>query len=216
MSRFNVPIYRISVVSIPPIKPLQYPTRKDWSHFSQSLGNPVDSPIIDEKGDTILTYLDGSPCPNKPGNKLSTVLRFVCDVAAGKGHPAFKEISNDCSYHFEWRTSYACENLEAQLETTSSNCSIYTKLQMLNLTLLSKAGGHRAWSSTSNKNYSINLCGSIDTCEGAAVCEQVEEAWVSYGQIANVEFDFSDNYTKMYYSNGAMCDAAGKSKYHVE
>lgn len=56
-----------------------------------------------------ISFGDGDPCPYQPSRKTMASIKFVCDKDGDFGRPVLRrDISDDCSVHFEWHTNVAC------------------------------------------------------------------------------------------------------------
>ncbi|XP_050573369.1 cation-independent mannose-6-phosphate receptor isoform X1 [Bombus affinis] len=163
-----------------------------------SLGFPEENPILYKNHETVLRYVDGSPCPENPKRLISSNFTFPC-YNNGKGFPEFKRYE-DCTYIFEWKTSITCG---AAMGNWTSPCIIHDQLlsSECNLSLLHKNEKVYYVENKQGKKYSISICGGEKSCNGSAVCEGNN----GYGTLANVIFDYGRDVIKLQYSNGSKC-----------
>ncbi|XP_047343685.1 cation-independent mannose-6-phosphate receptor isoform X1 [Vespa velutina] len=161
-----------------------------------NLGFPKEAPQIN-KDQITLRYLEGSACPERMDTKISSVLVFVCDDR-NEGLPEFKEYNN-CTYTFEWKTNIACG---AIMGNWIPPCIIKDRflLNQFDLSLLYKKQPIH-YVQSKEKNYSINICGAQENCNGFAVCQGSN----NYGSLSNVIFDYNRNSIKLEYFNGSKC-----------
>lgn len=63
----------------------------------------------------VIEYTDGSPCPDAPKLRKSTLMSLMCDREMfQKASISFVGQANDCAYFFEVRTASACPTFKAQ------------------------------------------------------------------------------------------------------
>lgn len=63
----------------------------------------------------VIEYTDGSPCPDAPKHRKSTLMSLMCDREMfQKASISFVGQANDCAYFFEVRTASACPTFKAQ------------------------------------------------------------------------------------------------------
>ncbi|XP_043511603.1 cation-independent mannose-6-phosphate receptor isoform X1 [Frieseomelitta varia] len=162
-----------------------------------SLGFPKESPVLNKNHETVLRYVDGSPCPENPKKSISSNFTFPC-YNNDKGFPEFKKYE-DCTYIFEWKTSITCG---ATMGNWTSPCIIKDQLlsHECNLSLLHKNEKIYYVKNKQGKEYSISICGE-KSCNGSSVCQGNN----GYGSLTNVIFDYGRNVIKLQYSNGSKC-----------
>lgn len=65
----------------------------------------------------MLEYENGSPCPDAPNLRKSTLMSLMCDHEQfSKPSVSFVGQMNDCSYFFEVRTAAACATINKAQE----------------------------------------------------------------------------------------------------
>lgn len=63
----------------------------------------------------VIEYTDGSPCPEAPKLRKSTLMSLMCDRELfQKASISFVGQANECAYFFEVRTASACPTVKAQ------------------------------------------------------------------------------------------------------
>ena len=139
------------------------------------------APLIDENGQLYLNFSGGTACIwGGNGNNRSTRVDMQCprdqngDILPGVlGHPTFIEEDENCGYHFEWATSFACPVVPSH----QKDCKVvdliggdeydFTALQKPEESagytysvVIGKGGGGAP------QDLSFNICGNV-TCGGS-------------------------------------------------
>ncbi|XP_067947663.1 cation-independent mannose-6-phosphate receptor-like [Watersipora subatra] len=149
----------------------------------------------------------GETCRNN--FQRETIIRFYCSQDASIGEPVF-DFESNCSYHFNWTTSYACDqSLPCTYQPDSSNNS-----NIYDFSSLTKHDSSASWSTktdATNLAY-INVCHPVEGVDGcdptAAVCRKSvnSDKAVNLGQASTMEFGLSSGSTvSLTYSNGDPC-----------
>ncbi|XP_012260513.2 cation-independent mannose-6-phosphate receptor isoform X2 [Athalia rosae] len=165
-----------------------------------SLGFPDQNPVLDGDENVILNYYRGSPCPEHPEKNISSSFKFFCDYNGDEGLPQYKNYSN-CHYIFEWRTNIVCSTVMGEWVAP---CTIKdaSHPRELDLSLLYEKPIKPEVVSNKEKNWSINICGGKDHCNGSAICQGTN----GYGTDLNVRFNYRTNVISLKYSNGTKCN----------
>ena len=119
-----------------------------------------------------------------------------------QGKPVFKEITHDCQYMFEWRTSVVCDEHE-DLPDSGAVCQIMFEAAKTNVDLkpLYKAGGYDV--KFGNKAYKVNVCGSA--CNDSGVCTPSGESYGLFGK-SFLKWDYDS--LKLSYYEGDACQGS--------
>lgn len=129
-------------------------------------------------GDLTLIYPDGSRCST--GFQRMTIINFECNATAGNGQPVFTGES-DCTYYFDWQTSYACVEKEDLLCRVTDHKKRY---DLSPLTRFPESEGSQNWvavnakaAESDKKRIYMNVChkiiqdGVASSCpEDSAIC----------------------------------------------
>ncbi|XP_046409470.1 cation-independent mannose-6-phosphate receptor isoform X1 [Neodiprion fabricii] len=163
-----------------------------------SLGYPDETTILLDKQNVILNYSQGSPCPENPLKNLSSSFKFSCNYYGDHGSPEFENYSN-CHFSFTWKTNIVCATL---VGVWVPPCTVKdtTHANKVDLSLLYPKPVPRIVTGT-GKNYSINICGGKEHCNGSAICQGTN----GYGTIRSVMFDYNSKAIKLVYGNGSTC-----------
>jgi insulin-like growth factor 2 receptor len=135
----------------------------------KSLGLP-SGPQVDENGQLYLEYSGGDPCVwGGNGNNRSTRIDFHCptdetgNVLPGVlGKPTFIEEDENCGYHFEWSTSFACKIVPSR----QKDCKVTDLLGGSEYDFYplqhDEAGAYSAG------KFIFNVCGNVTCGDGVA------------------------------------------------
>ncbi|XP_068221483.1 cation-independent mannose-6-phosphate receptor isoform X2 [Palaemon carinicauda] len=167
-----------------------------------NLGHPMVTPINTNDEVVELMYSSGSVCQTNPGFPITTRISFICDEKVGMGTPVFKEITHDCQYIFEWKTSVVCNKSE-EIPDSGPVCQIMYKAAKTNVDLkpLQKSGGYEV--KHGNKLFKVNVCGPA--CSESSVCTTSNETYGSYKK-STLSWDFDK--LKLSYFGGDSCSGA--------
>lgn len=166
-------------------------------------------------GDLTLIYPGGNSCSS--GFCRMTIINFECNTTAGNGYPVFSgEV--DCTYYFNWQTSYACVQ-----ETKDLLCRVTDGKMHYDLSRLTRYTGpdkQQNWEAvdanvpeTDKKLYYVNVCNKIieqketGSCpEDAAVCAVGKGKWTSLGKfLSSPQKDLSGKDLRLIYTDGDEC-----------
>ncbi|KAK3516697.1 hypothetical protein QTP70_022183, partial [Hemibagrus guttatus] len=174
-------------------------------------------------GDLTLIYPGGNGCSS--GFRRMTIINFECSTTAGNGSPVFTgEV--DCTYYFNWETSYACVQ-----ETKDLLCRVTDGKKHYDLSRLTRYPGpddkQQNWEAvdanvpeTDKKLYYINVCNKIikqnetGSCpEDAAVCAVGKGKFTSLGKfLSSPQKDLSGKDLRLIYTDGDECRKNTKIK----
>eukprot|EP00062_Callorhinchus_milii_P000078 gi/632935035/ref/XP_007887464.1/ PREDICTED: cation-independent mannose-6-phosphate receptor [Callorhinchus milii] len=120
--------------------------------------------IIYEDGLIMINYTKGEKCHKI--YERSTAILFYCDHSQNPGEPKFLRETSDCTYLFEWHTSYVCPpftSIDCTLRDDDGNSYDLTPLSRYrdNWEILSIDNGQK---------YYINVCKSLVPQNGSWVC----------------------------------------------
>ncbi|XP_038659271.1 cation-independent mannose-6-phosphate receptor isoform X2 [Scyliorhinus canicula] len=167
-----------------------------------------------------LAYTNGSQYNNGQHTQRSTLITFLCDRDAGKGHPEFEE-EDEHTYNFKWYTQYACPEVPLECMVTNRVTN-----QQYDLSSLSKSedSDESNWfamdtSSSNHKKYYINVCRPLNPVKGcdryAAVCQMHYEREIDalYEKVSISNLGIAKNGPKLEkdgrivleYTNGSAC-----------
>ncbi|XP_062912676.1 cation-independent mannose-6-phosphate receptor [Mobula hypostoma] len=167
-----------------------------------------------EDGLIMINYTRGDICHRI--YQRSTAILFYCDHRQTPGKPVFLRETPDCTYLFEWRTSYACPPFQS-IECTArdSNGNSYD--------LSSLSQSHANWEIDQQANveqkYYINVCKSLVPQNGswecpfrAGVCLKDGSKYTSLGEVvAGPRWEDSGVLT-LQYENGDLCPDGIRNK----
>ncbi|XP_065337957.1 cation-independent mannose-6-phosphate receptor isoform X1 [Cloeon dipterum] len=130
-------------------------SNSNQSDLAQPLGLVEHPPRVTKDGDLILTYRDGSLCPDLI-NRRKIHINFKChDVERG---PEFLIASDDCVYSFMWLTPAACEPKPDQ----GDNCRVLDSRMLYSFDLRSIYNKmHDYEVQMESYSYRVNLCGPL-------------------------------------------------------
>lgn len=167
-----------------------------------SLGHPNIIPVSDNSQGAKIMYTHGAKCTTEPDYNFSSMIHFICDPEAGKGKPVFKEVTQDCQYQFEWRTSVACY-MTFKEEDSGPQCQIrYDKAKTnIDLKPLYRPEGYHV--QFGSKNFTVNVCGPA--CNNSGTCSSDGD---SYGLSNKSELDWEYKHLKLTYFGGSQCAEA--------
>ncbi|CAK6983216.1 cation-independent mannose-6-phosphate receptor, partial [Scomber scombrus] len=128
-------------------------------------------------GDLTLIYPDGTVCSS--GFQRMTIINFDCSKNAsngGRGSPVFAG-ETDCTYYFDWETSYACVKEKEDLLCRVKEGSKHYDLSPL--TRYPSSDGSRNWEAVDAdapesdlKRFYLNVCHKVIQTGGAAGCPE--------------------------------------------
>ncbi|XP_060722164.1 cation-independent mannose-6-phosphate receptor [Tachysurus vachellii] len=173
-------------------------------------------------GDLTLIYPGGNECSS--GFRRMTIINFECNEHAGKGFPEFTgEV--DCTYNFNWQTSYACVQKTKDLLCRVTDGKMHYDLSRL--TRYAGADKQQNWEAvdanvpeTDKKLYYINVCDKIikqeetGLCpEDAAVCAVGKGKFTSLGKfLSSPQKVLTGKDLRLIYTDGDECRKNTKIK----
>ncbi|XP_017311659.1 cation-independent mannose-6-phosphate receptor isoform X1 [Ictalurus punctatus] len=172
-------------------------------------------------GDLTLIYPGGNGCSS--GFRRMTIINFECNTTAGNGYPVFTGEA-DCTYYFNWQTSYACVK-----ETKELLCRVTDGKMHYDLSRLTRYaapdGKQQNWEAVAanvaesdKKLYYINVCnklisGNASCPEDAAVCAVGKGKSVSLGKfLSSPQKDLRGKDLRLIYADGDECRTNTKIK----
>uniref|UniRef100_A0A3Q1FE05 Insulin-like growth factor 2 receptor n=1 Tax=Acanthochromis polyacanthus TaxID=80966 RepID=A0A3Q1FE05_9TELE len=147
---------------------------KKSSEASKVAGRYHNQTLRYSDGDLTLIYPGGSKCSS--GFQRMTIINFECNETAsngGRGNPVFAG-ETDCTYYFNWETSFACVKEKEDLL-----CRVRDGNKHYDLSPLSRfpgSGDSDNWeavdakSAKSDSRYFLNVCHKVIQSGGAAGC----------------------------------------------
>eukprot|EP00042_Codosiga_hollandica_P059240 m.908301 g.908301 ORF g.908301 m.908301 type:complete len:2204 (+) comp60100_c0_seq3:1210-7821(+) len=182
---------------------------------SMDLGFPSSPTYNAPSGHLYLQYTNGTPC-HSGSFQRSTMIEFVCatdtsgkPVPGSLGTPKFLYEVENCTYAFQWVTSYACP---LQVVKGSGNCSVTNPEtgETINLWPLHNA---TQYVTTSQYSYQLALCTSLPanglcttTNATTSACQTSLSSNVSVPiGLLNRNLTFVDGVVKLQYTGGAPC-----------
>lgn len=152
---------------------------KDTGDMKKIAGRFQNQTLRYSDGDLTLIYPDGSRCST--GFQRMTIINFECSETAGNGQPVFTGES-DCTYYFDWQTSYACVKEKEDLLCRVTDHK--KRYDLSPLTRYPESEGSQNWEAvdakaaeSDKKRFYINVChkiiqeGEASSCpEDAAIC----------------------------------------------
>ncbi|KAB5540056.1 hypothetical protein PHYPO_G00096970 [Pangasianodon hypophthalmus] len=173
-------------------------------------------------GDLTLIYPGGNGCSS--GFRRMTIINFECNTTAGNGNPVFTgEV--DCTYYFNWQTSYACVKETKDLMCRVTDGKMHYDLSRL--TRYAASDAQQNWVAvdanvpeTGKKLYYVNVCNKIikenatASCpEDAAVCAVGKGKFRSLGKfLSSPQKDLMGKDLRLIYSDGDECRKNTKIK----
>ncbi|XP_049613817.1 cation-independent mannose-6-phosphate receptor isoform X2 [Syngnathus scovelli] len=170
-------------------------------------------------GDLTLIYPDGAKCST--GFQRMTIINFECNKNAtngGVGTPVFVG-ETDCTYYFNWQTSYACVKEKEDLLCRVDDGSKHYDLSPLTRLPGSESNGN--WevvdpesSESDLKRFYLNVChkvvqagGATGCPESAAICaEDKEQNMISLGSfLSPPRKTEKGNDIRLVYTDGDFC-----------
>ncbi|XP_030627174.1 cation-independent mannose-6-phosphate receptor [Chanos chanos] len=169
-------------------------------------------------GDLTLIYPGGDKCSS--GFQRMTIINFECNQTAGNGHPVFAGES-DCTYYFDWQTSYACvkekEDLLCQVKDGKKH---YDLSPLTRYPESETETSGRNWEAvdiktaeSDSKRFYINVCHKIvrqeatGSCpEDAAICAVGKDKSISLGKfLSSPKKEKSGEDIRLIYADGDEC-----------
>ncbi|XP_031780377.1 cation-independent mannose-6-phosphate receptor-like isoform X1 [Nasonia vitripennis] len=166
-----------------------------------NLGYPDQNLRGESDGSVVLTYTNGSLCQEDDEQRISTRIKFVCDLDHAEGTPRFLNYHN-CTYYFEWRTKLSCGTVQGELD--DDKCQV-TNVHgdVWDLSGLNEKDFHTFSTIRGNENHTfrLSLCGRKSACNNSYVCDEK----MSYGRNVTVSSDYRTNMIKLHFTNGSRC-----------
>ncbi|KAI5090811.1 cation-independent mannose-6-phosphate receptor precursor [Silurus meridionalis] len=166
-------------------------------------------------GDLTLIYPGGTSCSS--GFQRMTIINFECNTTAGNGSPVFTgEV--DCTYYFNWQTSYACVKKTKDLLCRVTDGKMHYDLSRL--TRYTASETQQNWVAVDanspekdKKMFYVNVCNKIIkqketfSCpENAALCAVGKENSISLGQfLSSPQKDQTGTDLRLIYTDGDVC-----------
>lgn len=158
-------------------------------------------------------------CHNGTANaaRRSTEILFICDPdATGAAGPRFVSESDNCTYHFQWATSLACQSEVVECTVQGDDGALY------DLSPLSKYKDNWHVGGTRAAVYELNVCKGLEkdadcksqTCgcsEGWAACQVTRSGASSIGLASPPKIDPETNNVYIEYRGGQQC-SEGKAE----
>ena len=201
------------------LNPCGHLRAQDCSHpqrtcFSRQVDLSYDS-------DLKLHLESESSCRERPDQKISAVVEFLCHHEAGLGSPAVFTEEEGCRYRLEWLTSLACPPHDIV------QCSVDTGQGEIDLTSLSLPRDNYQVSDQQGREYIINICRSIvhtskSHCpyKSAACFTSTERGQVTatnLGQVSSgLEWSEEDQQAFIRYRLGSACQDKATNRSHLE
>ncbi|XP_078698219.1 cation-independent mannose-6-phosphate receptor-like isoform X2 [Branchiostoma floridae x Branchiostoma belcheri] len=191
-------------------------TSADSAHIAGATGHTLRY----SDGELTLTYKHGEVCRHNGFNRTS-VITFRCNKTAdnnGRGRPVFNG-EEDCSYFFDWDTSYAClQHEEGRSCRVSSpdgkkRYDLSTLVQEGPLNWEALDGRHEHEGGDNDERFFMNVCGEVITLEQAADCPQgaaacaISDTGGGTTNIGRYQTDpvLEGNHIKLTYTDGDSC-----------
>ncbi|XP_067900725.1 cation-independent mannose-6-phosphate receptor [Heterodontus francisci] len=161
-----------------------------------------------EDGLIMINYTSGDTCHKI--YERSTAIMFYCDHSQTPGKPVFLRETSDCTYMFEWHTSYACppfRSIDCTLRDSDGNSYDLTPLSQSqeNWEIQQQPG-------VEQKKYYINICkslvpknGSWDCPFSAAACLKNGSKYTSLGEVVAGPKWEEHGLLVLQYQNGDRC-----------
>ncbi|XP_048456907.1 cation-independent mannose-6-phosphate receptor-like [Rhincodon typus] len=180
--------------------------KKIAGHFTQHLTY--------EDGLIMINYTRGDTCHKI--YERSTAIFFYCDHSQTPGKPVYLRETLDCTYLFEWHTSYACppfRSIDCTLRDEDGNS--------YDLTPLSRS--QDSWEIEQQRDidqtYYINICKSLVPKNGnwacslnAAVCLKNGSKYVNLGEVVAGPRWEEHGLLVLRYQNGDRCPDGIRNK----
>ncbi|XP_055495415.1 LOW QUALITY PROTEIN: cation-independent mannose-6-phosphate receptor [Leucoraja erinacea] len=167
-----------------------------------------------DDGLIMINYTRGDSCHNV--YERSTAIMFYCDHRQTPGIPVFLRETPDCTYLFEWHTSYACPPFRSiDCTVRGSDGSSYD--------LSSLSQSQENWEMEQQagivQTYYINVCKSLVPQNGrwdcplqAAACLKVGSKFTSLGEVTGGPRWEQSGLLVLQYDNGDQCPDGIRNK----
>uniref|UniRef100_UPI00398E403E cation-independent mannose-6-phosphate receptor n=1 Tax=Pristiophorus japonicus TaxID=55135 RepID=UPI00398E403E len=168
-----------------------------------------------EDGLIMINYTRGDICHQI--YQRSTAIMFYCDHSQTPGKPVFLRETPDCTYMFEWHTSYACppfRSIDCTLRDKDGNSYDLTPLSQSreNWEIEQQAG-------VKQKYYYINICHSLVPKNGgwacpfsAAACLKNGTKYTNLGEVTAGPKWAEHGLLVLQYQNGDQCPDGIRNK----
>ncbi|XP_056014073.1 cation-independent mannose-6-phosphate receptor-like [Ostrea edulis] len=190
---------------------------KDGGAFSIAnyTKNTLDAPSNKELAETWIVR-SGDSCPDMSGENLNSVINLKCGKSLGV--PRFLSYTY-CTSYFEWRTSYACQNMPVSHHEVP--CYVYDDHGRLHdLSALVKTQGGYLVDSAEGWDFYINVCRDISSgtgdrlsrCpSGSAACRISSKTVIDMGHTAKkLQIDAKGHLMLTYLSNVTVPECTTK------
>ncbi|XP_013417456.1 cation-independent mannose-6-phosphate receptor [Lingula anatina] len=190
---------------------------RNYTKRFHDLGEVTDQPFSMVNNRLTLTYTNGEPCAMGSGNS-KTIITFECDHAAIDTNPVYT-LTENCDYHFMWRTSAACP-VNHGGDTTRNNCTAVNPVTgyTFDLKSLAKDTGYSV-RDASGQRMDINICAPVKNApvgcgDNSGACQTVvtNERHSYNSGIANARLQYDDGSLMLNYSGGDKCPNTGLSR----
>ena len=160
-------------------------------------------------------------CRDRPEQKMSAVVEFLCHHEAGPGSPAVFTEQEGCRYRLEWLSSLACPPHDIV------QCSVETGRGQIDLTSLSLPRDNYQVEDNTGREYIINICRSIvhsskSHCsyKSAACYTSTRRGQVTatnLGQVTSgLQYSQEDQQAFIRYRLGSPCQDKAGNRSHLE
>ncbi|KAH8294880.1 hypothetical protein KR018_003800, partial [Drosophila ironensis] len=177
------------------------PKATDLKKRFVNFGNSQSHPVV-EHGQLLLRHASPTPCASNSSVNYTSVIYFSCDKFIRNAHPEFAGLGADsCTYHFNYVTPLACNNLKPCTAFTSTN-------ELLDLSPLSSKPANTL--TKDGRNYTVAVCALAGTpcMEGGGACYQQNSTTISLGN-SNSQLRFNQSGSLyLLYEDGAECPTA--------
>ncbi|XP_067845330.1 cation-independent mannose-6-phosphate receptor [Heptranchias perlo] len=167
-----------------------------------------------ENGLIMINYTRGETCHKI--YERSTAIMFYCDHSQTPGKPVFLKETPDCTYLFEWHTSYACppfRSIDCTLRDSDGNSYDLTPLSQ------SRENWEIEQQSGAEQKYYINICKSLIPKNGswacpfsAAACLKNGNKYTNLGEVAAGPKWEEHGLLVLQYQNGDRCPDGIRNK----
>ncbi|XP_067674216.1 cation-independent mannose-6-phosphate receptor-like isoform X2 [Haliotis asinina] len=195
-------------------------TKESDNSFIVNAGK-ANSDLIYNAGELSLRYTDGKANCHQKYNR-TTIITFTCDhTKDGKKGPRYLREDGDCTYQFEWPTSYACSpHKVSDCTATDPDGNVY------DLSSLTRPNdNYIVDKSYKQLKFILNVCQTLvykkdQTCPpNSAACmvnlteTQQEKKFHKIGELTDkpVKFDTLSKTLIIQYENGEKCPVANQS-----
>ncbi|XP_069788171.1 cation-independent mannose-6-phosphate receptor [Narcine bancroftii] len=162
----------------------------------------------------MINYTRGDVCHKI--YERSTAIMFYCDHRQTPGKPVFLRETPDCTYLFEWQTSYACppfQSIDCTVRDRSGNSYDLSSLSQ------SQENWEIEQQPGVGQKYYINVCkslvpknGSWDCPFRAAACLKTGNKYSSLGEVASGPKWQQPGLLILQYENGDLCPDGIRNK----